>query len=165
MTIHLSSAALKHSLAAIQEELVIFCVGQDLRRATAFRAWAAHRRLDVRSLVGCYRGATEMSFAVVAANYAKVAPWTRAEESVLFLGRVERNGARPARLLFADGRAEDLGHFITCSRETALSCSSWTYDPVAGEYFICVKDCGGNGAGLPVPYVESVAFQGTGTTD
>lgn len=165
MTIHLSSASLKHSLAAIQRELVIFCVGQDLRRVAAFRAWAAHRRLDVRSLIGCYRGVTEMSFVIGTADYAEVAPWTRAEESVLFLGRVDRNRARPARLIFADGRAEDLGHFVTCSRETALSCSSWTYDPVADEHFICVKDCGGNGTGLPVPYVEPGAFQATGSAD
>lgn len=165
MTIHLSSAALKHSLAAIQEELVIFCVGQDLRRATAFRAWAAHRGLDVRSLVGCYRGATEMSFVIMAADYTEVAPWTREEESVLLLGRSDRNGARAAALVFADGRAEDLGHFVTCPRETALSCSSWTYDPVADEYFICVKDCGGSGTGLPVSYVEPDAFRNAGAAD
>jgi len=165
MTIHLSSAALKRSLAAIQEELVIFCVGQDLRRVAAFRAWAAHRRLDVRSLIGCYRGVTEMSFVIGTADYEEVAPWTRTEESVLFLGRVYRNGVRPARLVFADGRAEDLGHFVTCSRETALSCYSWTYDPVADEHFICVKDYGDKVSRLPVSYVEPGAFQGTGTTD
>lgn len=165
MTIHLSSAIAERSLAALPGKLVIFCVGQELRRVAAFRAWAAHRRLNVRSLVGCYRGATEMSFVITAADYAEVAPWTSAEESVLFLGRVDRNGARTARLVFTDGRAEDLGHFITCSRETALDCSSWTYDPVADEHFICVKDSGDNGSGLPVPYVEPVAFQGTGATD
>lgn len=165
MTIHLSSAIPERGLAAMPGRLVIFCVGQELRRVTAFRAWAAHRRLDVRSLVGCYRGATEMSFVIGTADYAEVAPWTRAEESVLFLGRVDRNRARPARLIFADSSAEDLGRFVTCPRETALSCSSWTYDPVADEHFICVKDSGGNGTGLPVPYVEPGAFQATGAAD
>lgn len=165
MTIHLSSATPGRSLAAIPGKLVIFCVGQELRRVSAFRAWAAHRGLNVRSLVGCYRGATEMSFVIGTADYAEVAPWTRAEESVLFLGRVDRNGARPARLVFADGRAEDLGHFVTCSRETALACSSWTYDPVADEYFICVKDSGDGGAGLPQLFFEPGAFQGTGSAD
>jgi len=163
MTIHLSLAIPGRSLAALPGKLVIFCVGQELRRVAAFRAWAAHRRLNVRSLIGCYRGVTEMSFVIGAADYAEVAPWTRAEESVLFLGRVDRNGARTARLVFADGRAEDLGHFVTCSRESTLACSSWTYDPVADEHFICVKDCGGNSTGLPVPYVEPGAFQGTGS--
>jgi hypothetical protein len=165
MTLHLSSAALKHSLAAIQEELVIFCVGQELRRVAAFRAWAAYRRLNVRSLVGCYRGATEMSFVIGTADYAEVAAWTRAEESVLLLGRVDRNGVRPARLVFADGRAEDLGHFVTCSRETALACSSWTYDPVADEHFICVNDTDDKVIRLPVPCVEPSAFQGTGSAN
>lgn len=165
MTIHLSSAALKHSLAAMPGKLVIFCVGQELRRVAAFRAWAAHRCLDVRSLVGCYRGATEMSFVIGTADFAEVAPWTRAEESVLFLGRVDRDGARAATLVFADGRTENLGHFVTCSRETALGCSSWTYDPVADEHFICVKDSGDNGSGFPVPYVEPGALQGIGATD
>lgn len=165
MTIHLSSAIPERSLAALPGNLVIFCVGQELSRVAAFRAWAAHRRLDVRSLIGCYRGVTEMSFVIGTASYAEVAPWTRAEESVLFLGRGDRNGARPAKLVFADGRAEDLGHFVTCPRETALSCSSWTYDPVADEYFICVKDCGGSGTGLPVSYVEPDAFRNAGAAD
>lgn len=162
MTIHLSSAIPGRSLAAMPGKLVIFCVGKDLRRVAAFRAWAAHRGLDVRSLVGCYRGATEMSFVITAADYTEVAPWTREEESVLLLGRSDRNGARAAALVFADGRAEDLGHFVTCSRETALACSSWTYDPVAGEYFICVEESGGSGTELPVPYVEPGDLQKTG---
>lgn len=165
MTIHLSSATSGRSLAAIPGRLAIFCVGQELRRVAAFRAWAAHRRLHVRSLVGCYRGATEMSFVIGTADYAEVVPWTRAEESVLFLGRVDRNGARPARLVFADGRAEDLGHFVACSRETAHSCYSWTYDPVVDEHFICVKDSGDEGLGLPVQHVEPDAFQNTGAAD
>lgn len=149
MTVYISSNTKGCFLPDKQEELVIFCVGQELRRVAALRAWAAHRRLDVRSLIGSYNGLTEMSFVVLAADYADVARWTRAEESVLFLG-VDQDGARHARLIFTDGRVEDLGHFVTCLRDTVFASPSWTYDPATDEYYICVQEISGEQAVLPV---------------
>lgn len=140
MSVQISSTSAACFLPQKQEELVIFCVGQELRRVAAFRAWAAHRRLDVRSLVGSYNGVTEMSFVVAAADYAEVTRWTRAEESILFLGHNDQSGGRPARLVFADGRVEELGCFVSCPRDTALAAPSWTYDPATDEYFLCVDD-------------------------
>lgn len=157
MTVHLSSIASVCFLPRKQEELAIFCVGQDLRRVAALRAWAAHRRLELRSLIGSYNGLTEMRFALVSADYAEVAPWTKAEESILLLDSADQNGERPAKLVFADGRVEDLGRFVSCSRYTALASPSWTYDPAAGKYFICVDDRICEHAVLTVPCAQTAA--------
>ena len=161
MTVQIFATTTACFLPDKQEELVIFCVGQELRRVAAFRVWAAHRHLDVRSLIGSYNGITETSFVVVATDYAEVAIWTRAEESILFLGLANQNGDRPARLVFADGHVEGLGCFVSGPRNAVLASHSWTYDPAADQDFTCAKDGSREHAVPPLPRVHAGAYNPT----
>lgn len=138
MTFQSVPAIWNKSVPVAQEEFVVFCVGQDMSRIMAFRTWARHRDIGFKSLVGCYRGLMECSFIVKATDFPQVSVWTKEEESTLWVGQVDASGSRPAKLVYADGRTEDLGHLISCIRDTALQSDSWTYDPASDEYFICV---------------------------
>lgn len=125
-----------HSSAGGQKEYVIFCVGQEPRMVSAFRAWAAAQGISFKSLKGCYKGKPEDSFLVAAEDFPSVRHWTTREETVLHLGPANARDMCPATLLYQDGGRQPLGLFRSCSRTAAFSRSSWTYDPSQDIYFI-----------------------------
>lgn len=121
-----------------QKEWVIFCVGQSLIRITAFYSYARDRGLNVKRLMGCYKGKQEQSFLIAREDFPQVEDWTRDEDSILVLGRADARNQCPATLVYANGRQEKLGLFRSVSRDIALSSESWTFDPMTQTYFACV---------------------------
>ena len=119
-------------------EWVIFCVGQTPYKISAFKAFASHQKLAFKALKGCYKGVTEDSFLISLRDYEKVREWTQDEDSVLYLGMTNARNQRPAFLEYSDGIIEDLGLFTSVSRDEALKCDGWTYDPTTDIYYTCV---------------------------
>lgn len=126
-----------HSSRSGFNEYIIFCVGQDHRRITAFRSWAQHKGIPFKSLKGCYRGQKEDSFIINARDWDLVKPWTIKEESILRLGHCNARDQRPAQIEYADGRTEELGYMRSCRRAEAFARDGWTYCPTLNSYSAC----------------------------
>lgn len=124
------------SSPSISESYVIFCVGQDPVKIAAFRAWATDRQLGFKSLKGCYKGQMEESFITNLKNLPYIQKWLLEEESILLLGPANARDVRPAELVYANGKTEELGKFFSVGPETAKRYQSWTYDPLTDNYFI-----------------------------
>jgi hypothetical protein len=128
-----------HTRPIAAESYVVFSVANDLVAIAALRAWAAARKLGLKSIVGCYRDRSEYSFVVNARDYPQFQDWTRDQESFLILGPSGTRGRRPATLRYRDGTEEDLGVLHSCARDVALKEDFWTYDPSQSLHFICSK--------------------------
>lgn len=116
---------------------IIFCVGQEPRKVTAFRSWASHNGIAFKSLKGCYKGQMEDSFIIAASDLTHIRPWIEGQESIMWLFPMAQYGKTPASLLYADGREEKLGHLVATAASEALRCTSWTYDPSTGIHYTC----------------------------
>lgn len=117
-------------------EYFIYCVGQDPVRIAAFMTWAFHEGVNIKPLIGKYEGKTERSFISNYKDFPMIEPFIKGQESILMLDRYDARDIPHARLVFQNGREVQLGRLIAVDKETALTCVSWTYDPVTGAYFV-----------------------------
>ena len=119
---------------------LIFCVGNDIARESAFRAWAAENGIGFKNLTGKYKGTTERSFIVNFDNYFLCSHWFKDQESVLYLSPLYRNkqlfGERLAVLFYINGPRKDLGKWRNVCKEYALKQDAWTYDIDADQYWV-----------------------------
>jgi len=119
------------------EKYMIFCVGNNIAKESAFRAWAVSNEIGFKNLQGRYKGTEERSFIVNRRNEAKVYPWFANEESVLYLSEMVRGRNRMAALHYLDDRPDALlGPWREVDRSYALKQDAWTYDPSADQYWV-----------------------------
>jgi hypothetical protein len=117
----------------------IFCVGQDPVRIAAFLTWAFHEKVNVKPLIGKYEGVTERSFIANYKHFPAIEPFLKNEESILMLDRYDARDQPRARLVYQNGKEVQLGKLVAVTKEVALSCASWTYDPATNAYFITAE--------------------------
>lgn len=137
MNKHIDSGVWEHSRPYIYRDYVIFCVGNNIRKASAFRYWATSEGIGFKSLKGCYKGQTEDSFIIAADNLERVRPWIKDQESILWLYPMVSAGRVPASLIYQDGKEVKLGDLVVVGYKEALKAASWTYDPSTNTYYIC----------------------------
>jgi predicted alpha/beta hydrolase len=158
MTMHVNTAMATSgvqgwSTPTPYDEFIIFCVGNDIARESAFRAWAAENKIGFKNLIGAYKGVTERSFIVNAKNGLSCWQWYAKEESILRLSSMYRAdpktglmrlyGTRLATLIFIHNKLTpylDFGHFIQVPRELALSKDAWTLDTTDNTYWITERN-------------------------
>jgi hypothetical protein len=114
---------------------IIFSVGQDPTKISAFTSWAADEGIKIKALVGKYEGRIDHCFIALQTDYSRIKSFLHKEESVLLLDRYDLNGTPRARLVYYDGREEEKGMFQSISKEEANQSLSWTFDPINGNYF------------------------------
>lgn len=120
------------------ETFFVFCVGQSIPVINAFKSAMAHAGIIVKPLMGKYKGQSEYSFVASMDNYRAIEPWLNEEESILHIHSFNSDGVPKATLLYLkEGRREELGRMFPVSRDVALACDSYTYDPWYNNYFIC----------------------------
>ncbi len=118
------------------ETYFIFCVGQDPVRIAAFISWAFHQQVNIKPLLGKYEGKTERSFIANYRNFKDIEPFLKNEESILVIDRYDVRDIPRARLVYQNGKEVPLGRLYAVEKETAMQCSSWTYDPLTETYFV-----------------------------
>ena len=121
-------------LSALQSYM-IFGVGQDPAKISAFTSWAADNGIGIKALVGKYEGRVDHCFIAQHKHYIRIKPFLQKEESILVLDRFDAHGIPHARLIFRDGCEEEKGALQLISLEEALLSPSWTLDPINGNYF------------------------------
>ena len=114
---------------------IIFGVGQDPAKISAFTSWAADEGVKIKALVGKYEGRIDHCFIALQKDYSRIKSFLQKEESVLVLDRYDTNGTPRARLVYFDGHEEEKGTFQSISIDEANQSSSWTFDPLTGNYF------------------------------
>jgi hypothetical protein len=114
---------------------IIFGVGQDPAKISAFTSWAADEGVKIKALVGKYEGRIDHCFIALQKDYSWIKSFLHKEESVLLLDRYDMNGTPRARLVYFDGHEEEKGTFQLISKDEANQSSSWTFDPLTGNYF------------------------------
>jgi hypothetical protein len=114
---------------------IIFGVGQDPAKISAFTSWAADEGVKIKALVGKYEGRIDYCFIALQTDYSRIKSFLHKEESVLLLDRYDINGTPHARLVYYDGREEEKGTFQSISKDEANQSLSWTFDPINGNYF------------------------------
>jgi hypothetical protein len=117
---------------------IIFGVGQDPAKISAFTSWAADEGVKIKALVGKYEGRIDHCFIAPQTDYSRIKSFLHKEESVLLLDRYDINGTPRARLVYYDGREEEKGKFQSISKDEANQSWSWTFDPINGNYFTTV---------------------------
>ena len=123
---------------------IIFGVGQDPAKISAFTSWAADEGVKIKALVGKYDGRIDHCFIALQADYSRIKSFLHKEESVLLLDRYDINGTPRARLVYYDGREEEKGKFQSITKDNANQASSWTFDPINGNYFTTADSQGPN---------------------
>lgn len=131
-----SEGVTRHSKAS---EYFIFCVGQDPVRIAAFISWAFHNDVNIKPLVGKYEGQNERSFIANMDNYYDIEPFLKDQESILVLNRYDARDIPRARLIYQNGVEEELGRLVPVTKEEAMQCASWTFDPLSGTYYITAE--------------------------
>jgi hypothetical protein len=132
------------------DEYIIFCVGNDIARESAFRSWATANGVGFKNLIGKYEGLTERSFIVNCKNDLICREWYKDERTILHLssmyrknmeGMMQRFGCREATLQDARTRVvlENLGWFRTVTPEYAMKQDAWTLDLTTKAYWITQK--------------------------
>lgn len=114
----------------------IFCVGQDPVRIAAFIGWAFYEKVNIKPLVGKYEGKTERSFIANMDRYEDIEPFLKHEDSILVLHSYNARDTPQAKLVYQNGKVEHLGRLHAVTKEQAMQCASWTFDPLSGVYFI-----------------------------
>ena len=114
---------------------IIFGVGQDPAKISAFTSWAVDNGIGIKALFGKYEGRVDHCFIAQQKHYTHIKPFLQKEESILVLDRFNAHGIPHARLIYHDGREEEKGPLQLISREEALLSPSWTLDPINGNYF------------------------------
>lgn len=141
----LASGVCTHSSAEAFNAYVIFCVGNDIAREAAFKAWAADNGIHVKSLIGSYNGVSERSFMVNYQDAVRCWDWYSNEETVLGLAPLwdpvhnRMLGSRPASLIYISDYSvanKKIGFFTEQSKEYALAQPSYTFDPSTGKYWV-----------------------------
>ena len=131
------------------ETYFIYCVGQTIPVINAFKAAMAHAGVPAKPLMGRYKGRREFSFISRMSDYDRIAPWLKAEESILHIHSYDsRDRPRATLRYMQSGREHDLGRLLPVSRDVALGQDAYTYDPTYKTYFICVAEPTTNEAGL-----------------
>jgi len=130
-------------------ECLIFCVGNNIGKESAFRAWAAEKGIGFKNLMGSYKGVSERSFLIAYEDSGTCQFWFRNEETVLHLSSMYRKndkglmqmfGARKATLLDPKGgKVADLGILRIVTPEYALKQDNWTLDISRGTYWTTEK--------------------------
>lgn len=116
----------------------IYCVGQCPHRIKNFITSMSDAGVAVKQLVGRYEGQDERSFLSHAADFDIIRSWLGAEESVLEIYDFNiRNEPRAHLRFLATDEVTLLGRMTQVPQKTALSSSSYTYDPSHQTYFTC----------------------------
>jgi hypothetical protein len=126
------------------QSYIIFGVGQDPAKISAFTSWAADEGVKIKALVGKYEGRIDHCFIALQTDYSRIKSFLHTEESVLLLDRYHINGTPRARLVYYDGREEEKGTFQSITKDEANQTSSWTFDPINGNYFTTADPEEGN---------------------
>jgi len=120
------------------ESYFIFCVGQEPHKMQAFQTAMNGQGIRIKSIIGKYKGVSEISFLARMSDYNAIAPWLNDEESILHVHDFDSRDQPKATLIFLkEGRREELGRMYPVSRDVALAHDSWSYDPWYKNYFIC----------------------------
>lgn len=119
-------------------EYFIYCVGQDPDRIAMFLNYCLIEDIGVKPIYGQYEGNPEESFVSNWRDFDRIKPWLQKEESVLFLDSATIHGHRKAKLLYMDGREQDIGIFFNVQKRIASAQSSFSYDPYMDQYYICM---------------------------
>src|SRR5688500_9148051 len=90
---------------------IIFGIGQDPAKISAFTSWAADQGVKIKALVGKYEGHIDHCFIALQKDYSRIKSFLHKEESVLLLDRYDIYGIPRARLVYYDGREEEKGTF------------------------------------------------------
>jgi hypothetical protein len=149
-----SSGVWGYSTPSAYDSYVIFCVGHEIARQAAFKAWALANGIGFKSLLGSYKGQSETSFMVNDKQFFACDRWWADQETILRLSPLYRNGTlygtreaalwRPSMVRSAFGDdlfvqvkgPEPIGTMREVTREYALAQSCWTYDPQSGLYWV-----------------------------
>lgn len=106
--------------------------------------WAEQHAVPLRKLNGKYKGRLETSFIISEEYFPQLlaSGVLDNEESVLLLEpKNTLSGNRNAKLLYLGSlKTEELGTFVPVDREYALAHQSYTYDPEAGQYYVCAPE-------------------------
>lgn len=136
-----------HSGLAATEHYIVFAISDDIARNKGFMGWAHAANIAVKPLLGCYKGKTEHSYLTAYKNlgYLLASGWLKRQESILVLGSMDSQDRRKATLHYLTKagddllpRKDELGVLQSVSRDQALQCDAWSYDPAQREYFICI---------------------------
>lgn len=119
-----------------KDQYFIFCVGQNPVRIAAFIGWAFHEKVNIKPLIGMYEGRAERSFIANMNRYPDIEPFLKNEESILVLHSYDARDVPQAKIVYQNGKEEPLGRLHAVTKEDAMQCVSWTFDPVSGAYFI-----------------------------
>jgi hypothetical protein len=92
----------------------------------------------VKPLLGMYKGAHEHSFIAQMHDYPRIAPWLDDEESILHLHSFNSRDEPKGTLKYLkEGREEYIGRLVNVPKGEAMQHSSWTFDFLYGNYYIC----------------------------
>ena len=86
---------------------IIFGVGQDPAKISAFTSWAADEGVKIKALVGKYEGRIDHCFIALQKDYSRIKSFLHKEESVLLLDRYDINGTPRARLVYYHGHERE----------------------------------------------------------
>jgi hypothetical protein len=117
------------------QSYMIFGVGQDPAKISAFTTWAADNGIGIKALVGRYEGRIDHCFIAQQKHSTRIKPFLQKEESILVLDRFDAHGIPHARLIYHNGCEEEKGALHLISKDDALLSPSWTLDPINGNYF------------------------------
>ncbi len=125
---------------SIKETYFIFCVGKDPEKITAFMTWAINSNLGFKSLNGSYYGDPEHSFIANIKDYERILPFLNEQESILVLDDYDARDRPRATLKFmATGETIGMGRLIPIDEVDLPKYDSWTFDPMDGQYYTCVR--------------------------
>lgn len=120
--------------------------------ASSFSRWLERAGIGFKRLIGHYtfkdgRPIDESAWIVNARDWRTIAAsgWIDGQESVLHLGPYD-NGGRAATLYYcnfvaapwhwADQTRQTIGTFQLTTKQHALKCGAWTFDPSTAEYYV-----------------------------
>lgn len=107
--------------------------------------------IPMKVVLGKYLGVYETSYLVAAEHLEFILHdrhLMRGQESVMLLSNIQKNGSRPAFLLYSDnyGSADNLSDLIehiglvtVTDQETAMNAEAFTYDTLDQTFFITTK--------------------------
>lgn len=115
-------------------------------RRHAVLAYMNKAGIPFKTVLGCYKGAQEVSFVVSADDAEAIgeAGFLKDQETILELGPCDARDRRPARLIALNphgcGGTEQcqLGLFQEVPESTAKAQDGYSYDPTTGKYFACL---------------------------
>ena len=120
-----------HSTTTADESYIIFSTHNSVA--------LTGMNLELKPLMGSYKGTIEASWIINARHYDEIdnATILGEQESILILGPINgAGGTRPATLHYLDGRLpESLGYFIEVPEGEALASDAWTLD--GDTYYVC----------------------------